>query len=361
MSDYKTIAESNNFIVLDKYTREWKVAESYQSESDLEHELLQDLVNQGYEFAPAIKTPADLLANVRTQLQALNAVQFTDGEWLRFVETWLDKPSDGIVEKTRKIHDDYIHDFVFDDGRIQNIYLLDKKNIARNKVQVIKQFEQTGTRANRYDVTILVNGLPLVQVELKKRGVAIREAFNQVHRYSKESFNSEQSLFKYLQLFVISNGTDSRYFANTTQRNKNSFDFTMNWAKSDNNLIKDLKDFTATFFQKHTLLNVLLHYSVFDVSNTLLVMRPYQIAATERILWKIKSSHQTRNWSNTESGGFIWHTTGSGKTLTSFKAARLATELDFIEALLHNPAAPEFPPTPDGVRPRPASPGCPGG
>jgi type I restriction enzyme R subunit len=331
MLDYKAIAESKNFIVLDQYTREWKAAESYQSESDLERELIQDLVNQGYEFASSIKTPDDLLANVRLRLQALNAVQFTDGEWLRFVESWLDKPSDGIVEKTRKIHDDYIHDFVFDDGRIQNIYLVDKKNVTRNKVQVIKQFEQTGSHANRYDVTILVNGLPLVQVELKKRGVAIREAFNQVHRYSKESFNSEQSLFKFLQLFVISNGTDSRYFANTTQRNKNSFDFTMNWAKADNTLIKDLKDFTATFFQKHTLLNVLLHYSVFDVSNTLLVMRPYQIAATERILWKINSSHQARNWSTTESGGFIWHTTGSGKTLTSFKAARLATELDFID------------------------------
>ena len=176
-----------------------------------------------------------------------------------------------------------------------------------------------------------MNGLPLVQVELKKRGVAIREAFNQVHRYSKESFNSENSLYKYLQLFVISNGTNSRYFANTTQRNKNSFDFTMNWAKADNSLIKDLKDFTATFFQKNTLLNVLIHYSVFDVSDTLLVMRPYQIAATERILWKINSAYQAKNWSNTESGGFIWHTTGSGKTLTSFKAARLATELDFIE------------------------------
>ena len=331
MNDYKAIAESKNFIVLDQYTREWKVAEHYQSESDLERELIQDLVNQGYELASFIKTSVDLLANVRVQLQALNSVQFTDGEWLRFVESWLDKSSDGIAEKTRKIHDDYIHDFVFDDGRIKNIYLLDKKTITRNKVQVIKQFEQEGTHANRYDVTILVNGLPLVQVELKKRGVAIREAFNQVHRYSKESFNSDQSLFKFLQLFVISNGTDSRYFANTTQRNKNSFDFTMNWAKADNTLIKDLKDFTATFFQKHTLLNVLLHYSVFDVSNTLLVMRPYQIAATERILWKIKSSQQAKNWSNTESGGFIWHTTGSGKTLTSFKAARLTTELDVID------------------------------
>ncbi|MGU5726975.1 HsdR family type I site-specific deoxyribonuclease [Aeromonas caviae] len=331
MSDYKTIAESNNFIVLDKYSPEWKVAEGYQSESDLERELIQDLVNQGYEFLPTLNTPQALLANVRVQLQALNNVQFAEGEWARFVETWLDKPSDSIVDKTRKIHDDYIHDFVFDDGRIQNIYLLDKKNVTRNKVQVIKQFEQAGSHANRYDVTILVNGLPLVQVELKKRGVAIREAFNQVHRYSKESFNSENSLFKYLQLFVISNGTDSRYFANTTQRNKNSFDFTMNWAKADNTLIKDLKDFTATFFQKHTLLNVLLHYSVFDVSDTLLVMRPYQIAATERILWKIKSAYQAKSWSSLEGGGFIWHTTGSGKTLTSFKAARLATELDFID------------------------------
>lgn len=331
VNNTKPIVESNNFIVLDKYSKDWQVVDSYQSESDLECELIQDLVNQGYDFQPALNNANAMLANVRVQLQTLNNVQFSDDEWSRFVETYLDKPSDSIVEKTRKIHDDYIHDFVFDDGRIQNIYLLDKKNIARNKVQVIKQFEQKGSHANRYDVTILVNGLPLVQIELKKRGIAIREAFNQVHRYSKESFNSENSLYKYLQLFVISNGTDTRYFANTTARNKNTFDFTMNWAKSDNNLIKDLKDFTATFFQRNTLLNVLLNYSVFDVSDTLLVMRPYQIAATERILWKIKSSFETKNWSKTESGGFIWHTTGSGKTLTSFKAARLATELDYID------------------------------
>jgi len=331
MTDYKTIAESNKFIVLDKYTKSLQANQTYQSEYDLEREFIADLESQGYEYLRDLNTHQKMLANIRVALQNLNNVQFLEGEWLRFVEAYLDKPSDGIVDKTRKIHDDYIYDFVFDDGRIQNIYLLDKKNIVRNKVQVIKQFEQKGTHANRYDVTILMNGLPLVQVELKKRGVAIREAFNQVHRYSKESFNSENSLFKYLQLFVISNGTDSRYFANTTQRNKNSFDFTMNWAKSDNSLIKDLKDFTATFFQKHTLLNVLLHYSVFDASDTLLVMRPYQIAATERMLWKISSSYQTKNWSNTESGGYIWHTTGSGKTLTSFKAARLATELEFID------------------------------
>ena len=331
MSDHKTIAETNNFIVLDKYTKIDQQGGGYQTESDLERELIQDLKNQGYEHLPNLTTPQIMLANVRVQLQILNNVQFLEGEWSRFIEEFLDKPSDNTIDKTRKIHDNYIHDFVFDDGHIQNIYLLDKKNIARNKVQVISQFEQKGTHANRYDVTILVNGLPLVQVELKKRGVAIREAFNQVHRYSKESLNADNSLFKYLQIFIISNGTDSRYFANTTKRDKNSFDFTMNWAKSDNTLIKDLKDFTATFFQKNTLLNVLLHYSVFDVSHTLLVMRPYQIAATERILWKIKSSYQAKNWSTTESGGFIWHTTGSGKTLTSFKAARLATELDFID------------------------------
>lgn len=331
MIEYNPIAESNNFIILEKYNREWVVAESYQSEGDLERELITDLKNQGYEPRTDLNSQDALLANVREQLQTLNNVQFSDGEWLRFVETFLDKPSESIVDKTRKIHDDYIHDFVFDDGHIQNIYLLDKKNLARNKLQVIKQFEQAGSHANRYDVTILVNGLPLVQVELKRRGVAIREAFNQVHRYSKESFNSENSLFKFLQLFVISNGTDTRYFANTTQRDKNSFDFTMNWAKADNGLIKDLKDFTATFFQKSTLLEVLLRYSVFDVSNTLLVMRPYQIAATERILWKINSSYIAKTWGKPESGGYIWHTTGSGKTLTSFKAARLATELEFID------------------------------
>lgn len=327
----KTIAETKNFIVLDKYNKVWDAADRYQSEDDLERELVQDLVHQGYEFVPTLTNQEAMLANVRVQLEELNNVTFSNEEWKRFAETFLDKSSDNLVDKTRKIHDDYIHDFVFDDGRIQNIYLVDKKNKARNKLQVIKQFEQVGTRANRYDVTILVNGLPLVQIELKRRGVAIREAFNQIHRYSKESFNSENSLFKFLQLFVISNGTDTRYFANTTKRNKNSFDFTMNWAKSDNSLIKDLKDFTATFLQKRTLLNVLLQYSVFDVSDTLLVMRPYQIAATERILWKIKSSFEARNWRKPESGGFIWHTTGSGKTLTSFKAARLASDLNFID------------------------------
>jgi len=334
MSQYKTIAESNNFIVLDKYTKLSVLNEppaAFQSESALEKEFVQDLIHQGYENPININSPEAMLANVRVQLQLLNNVTFTNAEWTRFVEEYLDKPSDNLVEKTRKIHDNYIHDFVFDDGHIQNIYLVDKKNIARNKVQVIAQFEQKGTQSNRYDVTILVNGLPLVQVELKKRGMHIREAFNQVHRYSKESFNSNNSLYKYIQIFVISNGTFSRYFANTTERNKNSFDFTMTWARADNTAINDLKDFTATFFQKHTLLNVLLTYAVFDTSDTLLVMRPYQIAATERMLWKIKSSFEAKKWSSVEGGGYIWHTTGSGKTLTSFKAARLATQLEFID------------------------------
>lgn len=334
MIQYSTIAELQNFIVLDNYTKSSIVSEApvgYQTEADLEHELIEDLQYQGYEYLPALITHDALLANVRKQLQTLNNTTFTDTEWQRFLDEYLDKASDNIVDKTRKVQDNYIYDFVFDDGHIQNIYLVDKKDIARNKVQVINQFEQTGTQANRYDVTILVNGLPMVQVELKKRGVAIREAFNQVHRYSKESFNSESSLYKYLQVFVISNGTDTRYFANTVKRDKNSFDFTMNWAKSDNTLIKDLKDFTATFFQKNTLLQILLTYSVFDTSDTLLIMRPYQIAATERIIWKIKSSYQAKHWSKPEGGGYIWHTTGSGKTLTSFKAARLATGLDFID------------------------------
>ena len=334
MAQYNTIAETKNFIVLDEYDKYSVLNETssvYQTEASLEQEFIKDLINQGYEYLPNLNNPEALLANARVQLQILNEVDFSDNEWTRYVEEYLDKPGDTLVEKTRKLQDDYIYDFVFDDGHIKNIYLVDKRDLSKNKVQVISQLTQNGLYLNRYDVTILVNGLPLVQVELKKRGVAIREAFNQVHRYSKESFNANSSLYKYIQLFVISNGTDSRYFANTVARNKNSFDFTMNWAKANNTLIKDLKDFTATFFQKNTLLNVILTYSVFDSNNSLLIMRPYQIAATERILWKIKSSYHAKKWSTTESGGYIWHTTGSGKTLTSFKAARLATQLDFID------------------------------
>ncbi|MBY4974722.1 type I restriction endonuclease subunit R [Streptococcus suis] len=324
------IIESNNFIVLDKYVKSVQPGH-YQTEADLEKELIADLQQQGYEYLNYLTTHEALLGNLRTQMETLNRVSFTDAEWQRFLDEYLNKPSESLIDRTRKLHDDHVYDFIFDDGHIQNIYLWDKKNISRNKLQVINQMKQTGTSANRYDVTLLVNGLPLVQIELKKRGVAIREAFNQVHRYSKESFNEENSLFKYLQLFIISNGTDTRYFANTTKRNKNSFDFTMNWALKNNNPIKDLKDFTATFLSKQTLLNVLINYSVFDTSDTLLIMRPYQIAATERIIWKIRSAIASKIKSGPETGGYIWHTTGSGKTLTSFKAARLATEMDEVD------------------------------
>ena len=325
-----TILEAKNFIVLEKYTKLEKPS-TYQTEADLERELVSDLRQQGYEYLNNLTTPEALLDNLKTQMETLNGVVFSEAEWLRFLEEYLNKPSDGLIDRTRKLHDNHIYDFIFDDGHIQNIYLWDKKNISRNKLQVINQMSQVGTSSNRYDVTILVNGLPLVQIELKKRGVAIREAFNQVHRYSKESFNEENSLFKYLQIFVISNGTDTRYFANTTKREKNSFDFTMNWALKNNDPIKDLKDFTATFFSQQTLLNILINYSVFDTSDTLLIMRPYQIAATERIIWKIRSAIDSKIKSGPETGGYIWHTTGSGKTLTSFKAARLATEMDKVD------------------------------
>ena len=325
-----TILEAKNFIVLEKYTKLEKPS-TYQTEADLERELVSDLRQQGYEYLNNLTTSEALLDNLKTQMETLNGVVFSEAEWLRFLEEYLNKPSDGLIDRTRKLHDNHIYDFIFDDGHIQNIYLWDKKNISRNKLQVINQMSQVGTSSNRYDVTILVNGLPLVQIELKKRGVAIREAFNQVHRYSKESFNEENSLFKYLQIFVISNGTDTRYFANTTKREKNSFDFTMNWALKNNDPIKDLKDFTATFFSQQTLLNILINYSVFDTSDTLLIMRPYQIAATERIIWKIRSAIDSKIKSGPETGGYIWHTTGSGKTLTSFKAARLATEMDKVD------------------------------
>lgn len=327
----KPLLASNSFIVLSKYDKKKDSYGHYQTEADLEKEFIYDLIKQGYEFLPHIKKPEALIANARKQLQRLNKFEFTDKEWQRFLEEYLDSPKEGAVEKTRKIQVDYMHDFKLDSGEIKNIYLVKKTHLAENKLQIIQQFEQKGKHTNRYDVTLLVNGLPLVQIELKKRSVPIRGAFHQIHRYGKESFNSEHSLYKYVQLFVISNGTDTRYFANTTKRDKNSFDFTTNWATADNIPIKDLKDFTATFFQQSTLLGLLLHYSIFDSNDALLVMRPYQIAATERLLWKLKSSHNAKNHSKRESGGYIWHSTGSGKTLTSFKAARLATELDFID------------------------------
>jgi len=333
MYETKPIAETKNFIVLDKYEKINQVNEPYQSEYALESELIADLQKMGYEYVD-FKSNDALYKNLKTQIETLNSVKFSDSEWERFLSEYLDKENDGIVEKTRKIQDDFIYDFVFDDGHIQNIYLLDKEDMLKNKLQVMRQFEQRGSYKNRYDVTILVNGLPLIHIELKKRGVALKEAFNQIHRYQKESFNTTHSLFKYIQIFVISNGTDTRYFANTTKRDKNSFDFTANWALADNTPIKDLKDFTFTFFEKRTLLSVLCKYCVFDTNNTLLILRPYQIAAVERILWKIQSTYNAKNWGKERNGGYIWHTTGSGKTLTSFKAARLATKLRFIDKVL---------------------------
>ena len=325
-----TIAEMTNGIILANYEKILQVQEAYQSEAELEESMIKNLVLQGYEKFNG-KTSDDLYKNLKIQIEKLNKVTFTDEEWKRFLTEYLDSPNDGMIEKTRKIQENHIYDFIFDDGHLKNIKIIDKKNIHNNFLQVTNQIRQEGIHNNRYDVTILVNGLPLVHIELKKRGVNLHEAFNQIHRYSKESFNAENSLYKYVQIFVISNGTYTRYFANTTAQNKNHYEFTCEWADAKNRVIRDLEDFTATFFEKRTMLEVLTKYCVFDSNNTLLIMRPYQIAATERILWKIESSFQSRKAGKIEAGGFIWHTTGSGKTLTSFKTAKLATELDYID------------------------------
>lgn len=337
MSDEKvkyntsTIAEMTGGIILANFEKDFQVREtSYQSEAELERQMIENLISQGYERL-IVKSNDELYTNLKFQIEKLNGVSFTKEEWDRFLLEYLDAPNDGVIEKTRKVQENHIHDFIFDDGHLKNIKIIDKKNIHNNFLQVTNQVCGEGKNRNRYDVTILVNGLPLVHVELKKRGVNLHEAFNQIHRYSKESFNSENSLYKYVQIFVISNGTYTRYFANTTAQNKNNYEFTCEWADAKNKVICDLEDFTKTFFEKRVLLEVLTKYCVFDVNNTLLIMRPYQIAATERILWKIKSSYEAKKAGRPEAGGFIWHTTGSGKTLTSFKAARLATTLDYID------------------------------
>lgn len=324
------IAEMSKGIILANYQKSFSVNENYQTEAELEAEMIRNLVSQGYERIK-INSVEDLYINLKEQIERLNNINFTDNEWQRFLVEYLDTPNDSLVEKTRKVQEDYIYDFIFDDGHLENIKIIDKKNIHNNFLQIVNQVVQKGKYENRYDVTILINGLPLVQVELKRRGVNLQEAFNQVHRYSKESFNSENSLYKYIQIFVISNGTYTRYFANTTAQNKNHYEFTCEWADFRNKVIHDLEDFTATFFEKRVLLEVLTKYCVFDSNNTLLIMRPYQIAATEKILEKIQSSYQNKKSGTTDAGGFIWHTTGSGKTLTSFKTAKLATELKYID------------------------------
>ena len=325
-----TIAEMTNGIILANYEEILQVQDTYQSEKELEDGMIRDLESQGYERFYG-KTSEELYKNLKIQIERLNKVTFTDKEWERFLVEYLDCPNDGMIEKTRKIQENYIYDFIFDDGHLKNIKIIDKKNIHNNILQVCNQIKQKGKHKNRYDVTVLVNGLPLVHIELKKRGVSLHEAFSQIDRYGKESFNAENSLYKFVQIFVISNGTYTRYFANTTAQNKNHYEFTCEWADAKNKVIRDLKDFTATFFEKRTILEVLTKYCVFDSNDILLIMRPYQIAATERILWKIESSYQNKKSGKIEAGGFIWHTTGSGKTLTSFKTAKLATELEYID------------------------------
>lgn len=329
---YKTsvVVELTDGIILSEYksNHDYILREGYQSENDLEEQLINDLISQGYQRLK-FKGNVELLDNLKIQIEMLNKTKFEADEWERFLSEYLNPPSATKTEMAEKLHDNYIYDFIFDDGHIENIKIIDKESIHNNIVQVTNQFGNNVK--NRYDVTVLVNGLPLVHIELKRRGVSIEEAFNQIHRYGKESFNDDYSLFKYVQLFVISNGTYTRYFSNTTSREKNNFDYTCEWADAQNNPIKDLKDFTATFFEKRTMLEVLTKYCVFTVNKELLIMRPYQIAATERILWKVESSYNAKKWGTLEAGGYIWHTTGSGKTLTSFKAARLATSLNYID------------------------------
>ena len=329
-----TIAEMTGGIILAKFDKNNRVGGgSYQSEAELERELIANLVAQGYERAD-FKTSDELYKNLKVQIERLNNITFSDSEWERFLIEYLDAPNDGMVEKTRKIQENYIYDFTFDNGHSENIKIIDKKNIHNNYLQVVNQVVGGARNENRYDVTILVNGLPLVHIELKKRGALIQEAYYQIHRYIKESFNLDHSLYKFVQIFVISNGTYTKYFANTTAKNKDDYEFTCEWADAKNVVIRDLVDFTKTFFEKRVVLEVLTKYCVFDVTDALLIMRPYQIAATERILWKIKSSYESKKAGTAEAGGFIWHTTGSGKTLTSFKTARLATNLDFIDKVI---------------------------
>ena len=326
---YKTspIAEMQGGIVLARFEKPERRVEEYQTESQLEENMINNLVSQGYERLD-VRSMDDLYVNLRVQIERLNDIKFSESEWKRFLLEYLDAPNDGIIEKTRKIQENHIYDFIFDDGRLRNIKIIDKKNIHNNHLQVVNQVT---VAKNRYDVSILVNGLPLVHIELKKRGVNIREAFNQIQRYEDESFNLDNLLYKFVQIFVISNGTYTRYFANTTERDKSNYEFTCEWADAKNRVIVDLEDFTATFFEKRTILEILTKYCIFNSRNVLLIMRPYQIAATERLLWRINSSFENKKAGSVEAGGFIWHTTGSGKTLTSFKSARLATELDYID------------------------------
>ena len=344
------VAQNTNSTVVSEFKESDRRATAYQSEADLEREFINQLVSQGYERLNITRNE-DLVQNLRNQLSKLNNYEFTDNEWRSFFDNVIANPNDDIVEKTFSIQEDHVKILKRENGEEKNIYLLDKDNIHNNTMQVINQYEvDTGVRANRYDVTVLVNGLPLIHIELKKRGVDIKEAFNQINRYQRESFWADSGLFKYIQIFVISNGTFTKYYSNTTRnqhikeandtavktgkKTSNSFEFTSWWADAKNKPITDLIDFAKTFFAKHTILNILTKYCVFTSDRLLLVMRPYQIVATERIINKINIAHNYKNYGSVEGGGYIWHSTGTGKTLTSFKTAQLATKLPFIDKVL---------------------------
>jgi type I restriction enzyme R subunit len=350
MTTYNIVAASSEATVVTEYTPEAKRSTDYQSEAELEKDFIKRLCEQGYEYI-SIKDEAALIANLRRQLELLNNYTFSDDEWDRFLNENIAGANEGIVEKTRRIQEDHVQILKRDDGSTKNISLIDKKNIHNNRLQVINQYEEAeGARKTRYDVTILVNGLPLIHVELKRRGVAIREAFNQIRRYQRDSFWAASGLYEYVQIFVISNGTHTKYYSNTTReqhvressesgkrrsrKTSNSFEFTSYWADANNKIIPDLVDFTKTFFAKHTILNILTRYCVFTSDQLLLVMRPYQIVATERILNRIEIATNYKKTGTVAAGGYIWHTTGSGKTLTSFKTAQLATSLPYIDKVL---------------------------
>ena len=349
MNKYNVVMEMNDSTVVTEYEPVKRKSDSYQSEQALENEFIRMLTEQGYDYLE-IHDSESLIKNLRTQLEIVNDYKFTDSEWDRFFNDSIANNNDGIVEKTRKIQEDNIQVLKRDDGTNKNITLIDKKCIHNNRLQVINQYvENSGNYDNRYDVTILVNGLPLVHIELKRRGVALKEAFNQINRYQRNSFWAGSGLYEYIQIFVISNGTSTKYYSNTTReshikeqtstRNKskktsNSFEFTSYWADSNNKVISDLVDFTRTFFSKHTILNILTKYCVFTSEDLLLVMRPYQIVATERILNRIQVATNYKKMGTIEAGGYIWHTTGSGKTLTSFKTAQLASKLEYIDKVL---------------------------
>ena len=346
-ASYNTIAENPNSTVVAEYTPVGKGAKDYQSENELEQEFIRLLQANGYEYLKITKDE-NLLVNLRTQVSKLNDMVFSEAEWEQILTKYLANKNEGIEEKTTKVQEDYIFNLKRDDGSTKNVRILDKDNIHNNSVQVINQYETEGARKNRYDVTVLVNGLPMVHVELKRRGVAIREAFNQINRYQRDSFWADSGLFEYVQLFVISNGTHTKYYSNTTRsahlreqqgrksrkKTSNSFEFTCWWTDAQNKRIADLVDFTKTFFSKHSMLSVLTKYCVFTSDKLLLVMRPYQIAAAERIMNRIAMSTNHKKLGTVDAGGYIWHTTGSGKTLTSFKAAQLATRLDGIDKVL---------------------------